>query len=300
MNTGRQPVDLIITYFDVLGNEYSQTLSPSFEFEEPVHVLDLEVVPLNFKSGETKEVEFIIKNTGTNRLGEVELRLEETLSFVPLSGERVIFGNLNAGEEKSSIVRLAIKDINPGYYITSFNIAYTSSSGERKVDPIKKSLNIQPNIEVIIFVEAEPSPITESTQHVLSLKVSNIGDSEIKSVWFELDDTEHIRLLNAQNKQFIGSLDLDDFSSVQYDVFVSNIDEDIKIEELPIKVYFKDTFNNNQLIEEKIEVKIYSKKAVQFFQNSDNGGFFVPLVILLAVAGIGYWYWKKRKKNASR
>lgn len=300
MNTGVQSINLTVNYFDILGNEYTQAVIPSFEFEEPVHVLNLELDPLDFKSGETKEVKILVKNTGTKRLNEVELSLEETAIFVPLSGERIYLGDLEPGQESIATTLLAIKNIDPGYYMTTFDLKYTSTSGERKTDPIKKSLNIQPNIEVIIFVESEPSPIVENTQHVLSLKVSNIGDSEIKSVWVELEDTEHIRILNAQNKQFIGSLDSDDFSSVQYDVFVSNINEDQKIEELPIKVYFKDSFNNNQIKEEKISVKIYSTNATKIFQKSNEGDIILPLVVLVILGGVGYWYWKKRKKNASR
>ncbi len=300
METGIVPINLTAIYYDILGNEYSQSVNPSFEFKEPIHVLTLDISPSDFKSAETKEIDFTVKNTGDKLLEKVELTLEETSIFVPISGERISFGDINIGEEVTKKATLGIKTIDPGYYITNFDLVYTSTSGERKTDIHKKSLNIKPNIDVVVFVESEPSPLIENDQYILSLKVSNIGDSEIKSVWFELDNTEYIRLLNVQNKQFIGSLDSDDFSSVQYDVFVSAIPEEELIEKIPIKIYFKDSFNNNQIIEENVSAKIYSKSAAQFFQTSDNGGYLIPLIIILVIAGVGYWYWKKRKKNVSR
>ncbi len=300
MSTGIIPINLTANYFDILGNEYTETLLPSFEFDEPNHVLDLIIEPSDFKSGETKEVKLTVVNNGLNKLEDIELDLVETTVFVPLSGERVNFGTLSQGEQSTQNVKLGIKDIDPGYYVGTFTLDYTSLAGERKEDSLKTNLNIKPNIDVTIFVESEPSPMIEEEQYILSLKVSNIGDSEIKSVWFELDDTEDIHMLNVQNKQFIGSLDSDDFSSVQYNVYVSAISEYNKIEELPIKVYFKDSFNNNQLIEENVSIKIYSNEASQTFQKQGNGDFFIILIILVVIAGAGYWYFKKRKKNASR
>ncbi|MFA5382650.1 MAG: hypothetical protein WC356_05755 [Candidatus Micrarchaeia archaeon] len=299
MDAGILPTNLSINYFDILGNEYTESLTPSFEFEEQKHELGLNLVPADFKSGETKEVQLTIVNNGQNTLEDIELTLEETSVFVPLSGERVNFDRLEPGEEKTKNIKLGIKDVSPGYYLTSFDLTYISQAGEKKTDSIKKNLNIQPNIDITIFVESSPSPMIEEGKYVLSLKVSNIGDSEIKSVWFELDNTEDIHLLNVQNKQFIGSLDSDDFSSVQYNIYVSKINETEKIEEVPIKVFFKDSFNNNQVLEENVSIKIYSKQASQKFQEQESNGLIIPIVILVLL-GVGYWYWKKRKKNASR
>ncbi|RLE37825.1 hypothetical protein DRJ17_05660 [Candidatus Woesearchaeota archaeon] len=295
MDTGIITVPILANYYDILGNYYNETIQPSFEFIETTHVLDIDVDPSSFTSGETIEIIFKIKNEGDKTISEIKIPLEENDIFVPLSKNEIVLTAIASGQEKEVPVTLGIKDISPGYYTIEFDLEYTTLSAEKKTDTIRTSINIQPNIDLSVFIESEPSPIVENGKYILSLKVSNIGDSEIKSLRLSLEDTEHISLLNAQNTQFIGSLDSDDFSSVQYDVYINSIENNTFIlESLPIQLNFKDDFNNPYIETSNVPIKIYSAEAVSMFQAKETNVFWILLPVIVIIVII-YWYWRKQK-----
>ncbi|MCX6768450.1 MAG: hypothetical protein NTY83_01235, partial [Candidatus Micrarchaeota archaeon] len=147
--------------------------------------------------------------------------------------------------------------------------------------------SVKSDSEVGVFLEANPTPLVSGGQHTLSVTVSNLGSYSIQGVTVDFE-SDALTLLTVQPEQYIGGLDKDDFSSVQYKVQVGNVQPGNY--DATVKVSYKDA--SGARITDTKPVVIHIEPAAQ---SGDGTG--MLLLLAAIVAGVGYWYFKMRKKS---
>jgi len=203
-------------------------------------------------------------------------------------------GDLAPGEEEEIILHVGVNDIRPGFYKQYFVIKAKDANGDAKEDELSPvGLNVEGLSDVSVFVSANPAPIIAGGEHTLSVLISNVGTSPIKALIVGAKGDEFV-LQEAQDEQFIGGLVEDDFSTVQYKVKVANVPSGAY--PLNISMKFKDSYNRDLEKSQMVYLKIKNPNDAQF---GDAGiiALAILLVMLVAVAGGGYWYCVLNKKG---
>jgi hypothetical protein len=224
--------------------------------------------------------------TVTNSGDPVEdLQLTFSSSSVVLRGiNKVEVGSLAKGESKTISVPL-VANLPPGTNSVQASLSW-AEQGENREGTITIPLSVKSDSEVGVFLEANPTPLVAGGQHTLSVTVSNLGSYSIQGVTVDFE-SDALTLLTVQPEQYIGGLDKDDFSSVQYKVQVGNLAPGNY--DATVKVSYKDA-SGARITETKPVVIRIDAPA----QTGDGTGTILLLLAVVAVAG--YWYFKMRKK----
>ena len=149
-------------------------------------------------------------------------------------------------------------------------------------------ISISSDADVGIYLDAKPSPLISAMDHTLSILVSNIGSYKIENVEVSLDRADFFEILNAQNSQYIGSLENDDFSTVQYKIRLNKVSAG----NYPLNVLVKYKDKSGSWINKNISTSVGIRSA-DFAQKQNTN----PLIYIVGaglVLGIGYYFYKKR------
>jgi hypothetical protein len=175
----------------------------------------------------------------------------------------------------------------PGTKFVKFNLKWIEENVEKEQE-ILIPITINSDAEVGIYLEAKPTPLSSGTEHTLSVTVSNLGSYKISNVVVEIKENQAFEILNVQKEQYIGNLDSDSFSTVQYKIKVNpNAKGSYPIE---FDVKYKD--QSGLWITQKIENKIYISSKPN---NNGNNEIYYLAGILIA-AGVFYWFKIRKKK----
>jgi hypothetical protein len=148
-------------------------------------------------------------------------------------------------------------------------------------------LTISSDADVAVYLEAKPTPLYAGQEHTISVLVSNLGSYAIDNVDVEFN-SDSLQSIDISDSQYIGSLNNDDFSTVQFKVRVDTVPEG----EYPITltINYRDKSGEWQSKTITEYVNIYTQPV------SDGSGFFMlGAVVVLAALG---WFFFIRKKPA--
>jgi hypothetical protein len=235
-------------------------------------------------TGEDENLRLTLTNEG-KALSDLRFAFEgESVRLRGLNEYRV--GNIASGESKSFIIPL-IADLPPGTQNVALGLTWVES-GENRMGTVTLPLKVISDSTVGVYLEAKPTPLTPSTEHTISVTVSNLGSYQIEGTTVELE-SEAFTLLTIQPQQFIGGLESDDFSSVQYKVLVNQVEPGNY--PTTVKVKFRDESGAWITLEEETSVAI--SEAIQ------EDACPMPMLAagLVALAAIGYWWFRMRKKK---
>jgi len=278
---GATKLSMQITYLDEVGDEHTETKE----------------IPITVKKGEgdfrfSQQAPIVTGNDDTltmvvTNMGDAvdDLQLTFSTSDVVLRGiNKVEVGSLAEGESKTISIPL-VANLPPGTNSVQASLSWVEK-GENREGTITIPLSIKSDSEVGVFLEANPTPLVSGGQHTLSVTVSNLGSYSIQGVTVEFA-SDALTLLTVQPEQYIGGLDKDDFSSVQYKVQAGNIQPGNY--NATVKVSYKDA--SGARITETKPVVIHIEPAAQ---SGDGTG--TLLLLGAVVLAAGYWYFKMRKK----
>ncbi|MCX8198039.1 MAG: hypothetical protein N3F07_02490 [Candidatus Micrarchaeota archaeon] len=230
-----------------------------------------------------------VKNTGRQNLEDLQIYLEDS-KIRPSESRQIKIGNLLPGEEKLAEYRVFV-DTAPGTQSTTLRLKWFENDVEKE-EVASVPVVVASDADVAVFVDAKPSPIVSGGEHAISITVSNIGSYRIQNVEAEIGQSEVFEIMNAQRSQYIGGLDADDFSSVQYKVKVK---ASPGIYPLPIKVRYKD--QSGIWIDKEQDIQISVRSQEEAGGKGGNGS--LPLIAAgaLALLAAGYWYFRMRKSG---
>lgn len=278
---GATKLSMQITYLDEVGDEHTKTKEipitvkkgeGDFRFSQSAPIV----------TGKDDTLTMVVTNMGDP---VEDLQLTFSTSSVVLRGlNKVEIGSLAKGESKTISVPL-VANLPPGTNSVQASLSWVEK-GENREGIITIPLSVKSDSEVGVFLEANPTPLVAGGQHTLSVTISNLGSYSIQGVTVEFA-SDALTLLTVQPEQYIGGLDKDDFSSVQYKVQVGNLAPGNY--DATVKVSYKDA--SGARVTETKPVVIHVEPAAQ---SGDGTG--MLLLLAAIVAGAGYWYFKMRKK----
>ncbi len=232
-----------------------------------------------------------VKNTG-RALEDFEVYVEDE-EIKAKESKQIKLGDFAAGEEKEISV-LVFVDAEPGVRSTELTLKWVEDDVEKE-ESTTVPIVVNSDADAAIFIDAKPTPIISGGEHTLAILVSNVGSYKIQNVEVSLEDNDAFEIFNAQRSQYIGGLESDDFSTVQYKVRLNAIEP--SSHPVTVNVRYKD--QSGVWVDKKnvIYLNIMSAEAAGAGGEGDNT--FLFLLIIVVAAG-GYWWYRKRKEKAKK
>lgn len=278
-NDGSNDVEITLTYYNELGTEEEES----------------KTIRLNIKKQES-DIFFIQKSEITsNKESSLELKVKNTgksienlkISFPDGSikmkeKERVDVGDLASNSEED-ISFVVFASLNPGVNNVEALLEW-EENGEKKSDTIKIPLTVTSDSEIGVYLEAKPSPLRAGEQHALTLRISNLGSYTINNVEVEVKSSA-FEILDIQSVKYIGEIKNDDYGNIKFDV---NAPEKVGTGNITISINYKDQSGEWKTTTVTEELNVYPKE-------SKGNGSLLYVIIALALAGIVYWkFFRKR------
>ncbi|OIO21046.1 hypothetical protein AUJ17_03845 [Candidatus Micrarchaeota archaeon CG1_02_47_40] len=293
VQSGKYSIPLTITYRDQIGGEYSETLylNANLKVRSPQFILTLTPQEGELTPGRQAKLIAKLQNTGDKAAYSVKMKILSTDTLTPLSSSEIIAGDIPADSQKEVSFDVGVKNIEPGFYPISVQISYMDDNGKSETpQTLSSGLNILGTNDISVFISSRPSPIVSGGAHTFSVLVSNIGSSSIKALQVKPAGGV-FKIMDAQGEQFIGGLQQDDFSSVQYKILVENVAEGSY--PFSVESTFKDAYNNEHKANSTVMLEVVSPATAQKLNGTggDNTLLCIGAALILLVAG-GIYYFK--------
>lgn len=302
MPAGTYSVPVMLSYQDDLGN-LQQTTATLGTVRAVKGFVDFTLTP-SIDSvaapGKKMMMSIDVRNDGTLEANSVRCSISSSSSeFLPIGPSQKLVGNIKTGETKKVEYEIGISSsAPPGYYPVAVALDYLNKQGEVQTT-ITKNMGIEVVGEpkVTVITSTSPSPVTPGKKYSLGIQVSNIGTTDLKSLTVHVHG-ESFTILENSPSTFIGTLKMDDYSEVSYDVIVG---PNLAPGEYPVRVTmdFMDSYNNERQIVKESYLQVVSPQTV----NGGEGGIdmistLAVLVIVVVVAYFGYRKFFRKKKNS--
>lgn len=282
-NDGPAEVPFVITYKDALGTTHEEVkkirMTVKKEQLDLLFVQESEIIT-------KKESKLVlkVKNNGKEKIGDLKIYFTDP-SIRIKDSDSLSYGDLQPGEEKTAEA-VVFATYSPGLNRIPAKISWV----EKDIDK-EESKNIPMTItsdaDVSVYVEAKPAPLTTKTEHTISVLVSNFGSYEINNVEVEMD-SDALQNIDVSNKQYIGNLATDDFSTVQFKVRTGAVAGNY---DMKIKVNYRDASGEWKTKTITQPIKIYES-------TKQNGSEIYLLLGGAVVVAVLVWYFFIRKKKA--
>ncbi len=269
------------------------------EFKAPIEIETTDALlivsnyilnPKEAAPGDLVEVKLLLKNDGISPVKTADVILDTSdANFFSThqTGNRKRVGSIMPGEKKEIIFKIMTNsDAEIKLHDLPVKLEYKDEKGQQysRTSQIGIKMNAPP--ELIMFIDSTDIHSKRSPGTV-RVKLVNKGVTQLKYVTLKLIKTEEYDILSPTNLAYIGNLDNDDFDSAEF--IIKPLENDPK---LMYMLEFKDPYNRKYTQEFTLPLRIVSKRALGLEKSS------LPMVIvLLIIAGIGYWFYKKRKKR---
>jgi uncharacterized membrane protein len=278
---GPENLTLVMTYEDELGTEHSD----EYAIRMTVKKESLNVAFLQNSDIITREegiVSLGITNIGNTTLQDVKLVFSNSsLSFK--DSTQLVFGDIAPGATAEVSPTLLV-DLTPGLNMVEGTLSWVEEDVTRE-ETVSFPLTVSSDADVGVYLEAKPSPLYIGQEHTISVLVSNLGSYAIDNVDVEFS-SDAIESMDISNSQYIGSLNNDDFSTVQFKVKVGNVQEG----EYPITLDINYRDKSGEW-----KTKTITKYVNVYTQPTQNGSGLYLLGGFVAVA-LAAWFFFLRKK----
>ena len=285
VDEGVNVIPFVISYQQDGGDSANETKSLTVAVKkEKADVAFTQVEPI--VTNKDNLLRMRVKNKG-RQLDDFRVLLTDA-NVKSKDSNQIKLGNLAQGEEKSFEIQV-FADQQPGVKGTEFRLRWVEDDVEKEED-VSVPIAISSDAEVGIYLEAKPTPLAVGGDYTLSVTASNLGSYKIANVVVAIEDSPAFDILNIQKEQYIGNLDNDAFSTVQYKIRVGNVAPGSY--PLSFGVKYKD--QSGIWIEKNITTSINIRPASEGAQKGSGDGIFY-LIGAVVLIGAGYWYFKMRK-----
>jgi hypothetical protein len=213
--------------------------------------------------------------------------------FVALDTSERGVGDLAAGETKTANFRMGVNgNAVPGYYALNATINFVNSQGESARISKLFGVEVLGVYDVSVIAEPSPKPVTAGRVYSLSTQVSNTGTGKLKAVSAELYSTDDVQVIGTPYG-FIGELDVGDYSSTQYDVYVK---PGLAPGRYPmrINVTFFDAYNKEHVVSKVAYIDVVSADIAALASGGSTGMSGTTMLVLLLIIAAALWYANKK------
>ncbi|VVB58852.1 Uncharacterised protein [Candidatus Anstonella stagnisolia] len=292
VTSGDYEIPVAISYKDDLGVEQSATgkIIVDVTVSAPKFIASVDSgEPLT--QGKRVRLSMSLKNNGDETAQNVFISVANSSVLTPIGFSEVSAGALSPGSSASVSFDVGVNDVLPGFYSLPLKVRYSDKYGKETEATISSGIFVESKNDLSVYVSSKPAPIVSGGVHTLSVLVSNIGSSPIKALSVRINSST-FGLLEAQEDQFIGGLNQDDFSTVQYKVLVGNVPEGDY--PLDVQLDFKDSYNKPHTMSVPVTLRVVSAQTAQKALGSQNG--ISPLLLIVGAAALLIIAYFVRKK----
>jgi hypothetical protein len=276
---GAVDVQFNISYEDELGISHSD--APSLRLTVKNEVLDLrfnQLAELTTRKEGTLSLEVV--NNGES-ISDVRLSFANATMQIKDKNE-IKIGDLAPGERKT-VSASVYNELEPGLNPVRAKISWVERD-IRKEQYMDIPLTITSDADVGVYLEAKPLPLTLGGQHTITVQVSNLGTYPIENVDVSLSSPA-LRTMDISDRQYIGGLQTDDFSSVQFLTQVNATGEG----SYPIYLDVRYRDSSGEWKNKTVVQQVTLHASLQAAESP------LPLLALLGAAAVAVWYFRFRK-----
>ncbi|MFA6530315.1 MAG: hypothetical protein WCT31_01180 [Candidatus Micrarchaeia archaeon] len=282
---GANDVPFVLRYQDELGNQITENKNVRMTvkkekldlgFAQQSEVITMKDSILKFSiTNSGKEIDDVRVSPSTD-----SIRLKDASEFK--------LGDLLPGQ-RIDVSLPVFATASPGINYISFDVKYVEQ-GVEKEQTLSIPITITSDADVSVYLDAKPSPLAIGQEHTISVLVSNLGSYEISSVDVAIASPA-LTSLDIQDKAYIGGLNKDDFSTVQFKVKV----KDVKPGDYPINVVVNYRDKSGEWKQKILPVDVSINEPVV-----QGNGTALYVIVALFIVLVLVWYFKFRvKKQAS-
>jgi hypothetical protein len=275
--SGLYPLTFEISYEDVIVKP-SETIDIKI-VGKPDILLQTTNTDTNVTSGEKFNLEIQVDNIGTG--------IARNIKIIPNSENIMMLGsNVNLVTEilpdqtKTLTSEFIIKEsLEPDTYKFPITLEYVDEQGNSYTESFDIGINVLNKADIgIQSIKINPTNPTLLDQVHLEGILENTGKGEANKVTIELI-TE-----NKKYQAFVGQLKADDDAPFYFDAKP----ETVGINTAKLKISYYDDFGYH-------EIETTLEKEVQRPKNN-----LITIIIILAIAGAGIWYFLHKRKKAKK
>ena len=279
------PIDVpvLLMYDDGIGMPHTDngTLHLTVRNEK----LDLKFMQLSdVITGKESNLTLQVRNDGATPLTDVRLSFQNSTSVRLKDQSEMKFGDIAPGASATSSV-VVVADLPPGVDQVDATADWIEKDIQH-TEAQKIPITITSDADVGVFLEAKPSPLIAGGEHTISVLVSNLGSYPIDNVAVVFSSPS-LDLLDISSQQYIGNLNNDDFSTVQFKVRAKQVPEG----QYPVQVNitYRDQSGEWKTKIVNTDVSIYAAPSTGFDP-------IILLPLLVVAAGIVWWVFLRKKK----
>jgi hypothetical protein len=284
---------VLVTQISALDTERKDRL----DFGYVLNVENISVQPENIAPGGEGILTITLENKASFPLYDIraQLTLPAGIALLEDISTRKI-PQMNAGE--SEVLRykiISFPKTPEGVYTSSFSVNYLNHVATEREENNSFSIVVKGNPK--IFAEIEKSDIYSGNEiGDVSINFVNNEVANIKFFTVELQNSPDYEILSS-NKKYVGDLDSNDFQSADFKL---NVKKDVREVKLPIKVYYKDTFNKDY--EENINLDLMVKTSQELGIKSNATAYYIfgGIVVLIVIFFVVRSFRNKRKYNKGK
>ena len=279
------PVDvpLLLTYNDEIGVAHEETDYVRMTVKKE----KLDVI-FDQKSDVVTRQESILVLTLNNNGDEdlKNIKLSFTSEDIKMrDGSEFDFGDVDEGGE-ATVSGTVFATLSPGLNLIPAKMTWIENDVNKEQD-ITVPLTISSDADVGVYIETKPAPLTVGQEHTLSVLVSNLGSYRIDNVDVEID-SDVLQTLDITNKQYIGSLENDDFSTVQFKTQISPFTAPGDYD-MTVKINYRDQSG-------EWKTRYISQPITVYGAQAEEGGILNYIIILVVLAVIAWFFFLRKKK----
>jgi uncharacterized membrane protein len=273
-------VPMVLEYDDELGISHTDNASIRMTVrDEQLDISFIQKTDLFTRSENTLTIE--VKNDGDTTLKDVQLSfMNNTIRLKDTN--KIKFGDLAPGAT-STVSAVVYTELAPGLNLLPSKVEWIEQDVQNQEER-DVAITITSDADVAVYLEAKPLPLSVGTEHTVSVLVSNLGSFAIENVDVTITSPA-MSSLDISNNQYIGGLQTDDFSTVQF-LMKPNMTGN---QPVYLKVNYRD-----QSGEWKSET---ITQYISIYEPDMQDSSPIPLLLLLVVVAVLVWWFKFRKKK---
>ncbi|MCX6777091.1 MAG: hypothetical protein NTY73_03960 [Candidatus Micrarchaeota archaeon] len=303
VSSGVQSIPLTVAYQDPQGALQQTTININ-----PVQVakssvdflLDAQPDKKPLSPGDKTRLSVNITNNGNSKAYSAKVTVSSTSQyFTSLGSSERYFDGISPGSGEHMEFEIGVSGSTPaGYYPLILTINYLNVNGETQT-AIQKQVGVEVGStpEITITPNTNPSPVSSGNKYSLSMQFSNTGSINVRALEVMLT-SDSFEILDPP-KSYIGSLNIDDYTSVQYTIYSK---KDLKPGTYPLHVSMrcKDAYNTEYNMTRDVMLEVVSPDTAALTQAPGGMSLISIILVLIVVGTVGYFVYKRYLKKKAK
>lgn len=226
LDPGLYNIPLAVSYEDELGASQTAALSigPVILYKSTVFFnIVAKPAAAQVLPGQRMRIDVNLTNLGSEDAKSVRVSLfSNSTNFIPLDSSDRYLAGIQPGETDKVSFEVGVNSGTlPGFYPLAVFITYSNPRGEEQPQVRQVTgIEVAGVSDVTVYGSASPAPVTAGKKYSLSVQVSNIGTTQLKSVRASIaGDTFDVL---SSTESYIGTLNVDDYSTLTFPIYVKD------------------------------------------------------------------------------